>query len=652
MEKKEVDLPRYYLKIFLQYKYVILISIILFSSIGFAFYKYEVPLYRSISHLTIGRETVGTSLDISNIQRAGEITTIATSYPIISQAISKLNITQYPVKKGLVEKLFSEEKEEYLDIRELTYYYISNTNVKSDRNNIITISVLSQYPEVARDLSNELGNLLIEQNAREKNTKIQASIGYIDSQLTSLKQLIQQNRKGKEENEASANYNEIMNLERKIETDQNTLALFLREQEHLRSSIDLSNESEEKSQYQTKMDYVKSRIEELMRAIDDDKARLNVVDKTEFYKAKDLEFAISTNEGIYINLIGEKQRIVLASLIESKDLRFLSRAFTPIRPDKVRGRLFILAFFGMGLVVAFGVIQLSEILNRRFKSVDDVEEKMELKVIGSVPKITKEDEVKLMNPQAHPKSRVVEAYRTLATNIKFAARGKKIKSIFFSSDKPETGKSYTIANLSSIMADSGNKILMVDVDLRRPKLHRIFNIARKPGLTDLLSGKAKLSKVLTKIKKNLYLIPSGSLSYNPQSIVESEAMKKLIKQLASKHKFVFYDSLPITAFSDAAILASETDASVLVINQKKSRKDTLELAKSMLDEINSPILGIVVNKIKLSSMKYQPYYYYYSPEKKPQQSFLSKFSGHKKSFPHKEAKSSFIEKLKKKHAKK
>ena len=203
MEKKEVDLPSYYLKVILRYKYIIILSIVLFSSLGFAFYKYEVPLYRSTGHLIMGRETVGTTFDISNVQRTEEITTLAKSYPIMSQVIGKLNITQYPVKKGLVEKLFSEKQEEYLDIREMTYYYLSNTNVKASRgSSIITISVLSQYPEVARDMTNEIGNLLIEQNARTKNEKIQASIGYIDNQLTSLKQLIQKNREDKEANQA------------------------------------------------------------------------------------------------------------------------------------------------------------------------------------------------------------------------------------------------------------------------------------------------------------------------------------------------------------------------------------------------------------------------------------------------------------------
>jgi len=617
MPEKEVDIAEY-LKLFLRYKYLILATLIVFASIGFLFYKYEVPVYTSTAYLELGVETVAKSYDIGNVQEVSTITTMATSYPFVYRVASNLELSNYPIKLTILEKLFSTQSLRYLNSSELVYYYMDNIRVsqRGGTRNIIEITATSQDRKLAADIANEVGRLVIEDNIKEKEQLLQKSTDFIDKQLDSLAELMQTNRREIEQIELSPTYSEVVKIKDKLTWDQSTLTLFLRERENLMATLALDIASSElKTANEEKLDYVQKRIAELEITIEDAKKRLTAIDKTDFYKLQNLQFAVDTDAKIYQDLISQKQQIVLADLINTKNVRFLSRAYQPIYADKTKGLITILVFIAMGALFAFGAIQLLEIMSRRFKSSKDVEETLGLKVIGNIPVLSKEDEFKLITPKQHPRSSIVEAYRTLATNIKFATKSKHIKSIAFTSDKAKTGKSYTAVNLGVVMADTGDKILLVDVDLRRPNLHKMFKLERKPGLTDVLAGKSSLKDALHKVRDNLYILPAGSLNYNPQNIIESDAMKKFIKDVKGLYDYIFFDSIPLTTFSESVILASETDASLLVMDERRSEKDTMEFAKERLEDAGSNILGISINRTKRRYAKYYYQYYYHYHEK-------------------------------------
>lgn len=627
MAEKEVNLSEY-LSLFWRYKYLILITTILFSSMGVVLFKYEVPVYTSKANLVLGSETLGTGFEIGSVLKLSSIVPMAKSYSTMATVVERLELEKKPIQKGLLESMFlTQNTTEYLEFRELIFYYLNNINVKASGRDIVVISATSQDPKITAAIANEIGKIIIEENLKIKNEKVQKSVAYIDSQIKSLTDIINSVRLQKEETEASSTYSETMNLMERIDRNEIALNSYRQERDRVQIVLDLSKfsspdtEAEEIAkdrlveENEDKLAYVNSRIAAVESELEEDKKKWRDLDKADYYKAQDLEFAIATNENLYLNLLSERQRIGLAATIESRDINFLSRAYVPLYTDKTRGIVFIIIFFGIGLGASFGLIQVKELLNKRFKSSTDVEQSMDLKVIGNLPIIKKEEEYKLANPKGHPKSNIVESYRTLATNIKFATKGKNIKSIVFTSDKPGTGKSMTLANLGMVMADSGAKILVVDVDLRRPNMHKIFNKPRKPGLTELLSGKATLSQVLVKIRPHLYMIPAGSISLNPQSVIESKQMKKLIDKLAGHYDFVLYDSIPLTSFSDVALLASITDASVLVMDEKKSERSTMKLSKERLEDVNSNILGITINRSRKGFSKYHyKYYRYYSSE--------------------------------------
>ena len=633
MVEKEVTISEY-ISLLWRYKYLIILCLLIFTSLGFLFYQHEVPEYTAKSYLEISKRSIGTTSDIGTVQKVDSIITIVNGYAFMAQIAKNLELEKYPLQQGLSEKvkdwikvnILKRKPTDNKDIREIIFYYMDNVRAKAQsRGTIIEITATSQYPNQAAQIANAVAQAIIEREGSEKDVVIQKSLGYINTELNSVSTLLKGQRRDKEEAEASFSYNELERLDSAIIDNQNLLSLYFRESEKLRTEIalDYNRTEDEKVQDDVREAYYETRVEELTKQINEDKAQFQKINRTTKYQVNDLKFAIGTNEKIYQNLIAQKQQILLADLVDSISIQMIRRAFTPPRPDSTKGILIIMVFATVGIAVSFGLIQLNEMLNKKFKTVEDIEESLNLNIMGNVPVISKKEEAKLINPRTHPKSNITEAYRTLATNIKFSAKGKNIKSIIFYSDKPSTGKSYTVANLAIIMGEAKNKVLIIDADLRRPNMHKIFNEARKPGLTDLLAGKSSLKDVTKKIDNHIHLIPSGSLSFNPQSVLESKAMKKFMEKIRHSYDFILIDSIPATTFSDVRILAAQSDASIIVMDEKQSERVTLEDTRDKLDQIGSNILGVVINRVK-SRYETHNYGYYYQPDKTLKTSIFKK----------------------------
>jgi capsular exopolysaccharide synthesis family protein len=172
------------------------------------------------------------------------------------------------------------------------------------------------------------------------------------------------------------------------------------------------------------------------------------------------------------------------------------------------------------------------------------------------------------------------------------------------------GKSTTIFNLATIFAQQGSRVLIVDSDLRRPSLHKLFNVTNSLGLTNYLLKQNKLEEVVqTTAGPSLDFLPSGKLPSSSMGILNSVAMRAFIEEAKSRYDFVFFDSPPIMGVSDAAILASEVDFAVLVVQYRKYPQQMTLRAKQMVEKVGGRLLGVVLNNINISQ---DSYYYYYS----------------------------------------
>lgn len=204
-----------------------------------------------------------------------------------------------------------------------------------------------------------------------------------------------------------------------------------------------------------------------------------------------------------------------------------------------------------------------------------------------------------------PKSPISEAYRTLRTNIQFSQLDKPTRTIMVTSTTPEEGKSTTLANLAITFAQDGHKAILVDCDLRRPNIHRLFGLPNTDGLTSLA-----LNEKLTKLPlqetsvPNLRILTSGPLPPNPSELLGSARMDQIIASLKEEADYVLFDSPPIIAVTDAAVLGRKVDGVLLVVRAGKTKREHAAKAKLLLEKVNANILGVVLNNVKFESSLY------------------------------------------------
>jgi capsular exopolysaccharide synthesis family protein len=207
-------------------------------------------------------------------------------------------------------------------------------------------------------------------------------------------------------------------------------------------------------------------------------------------------------------------------------------------------------------------------------------------------------------------SKNAEAYRVLRTNILFSRKDEKPNSVVVVSAGAGEGKSTTSVNLATVFAQAGSRVLIVDSDLRRPTLHKIFKVTNKLGLTNYLLQQNTLAEIVqTSPVPNLDFMASGKLPNSSMGILGSAKMKEMIAELKQRYDFIFFDSPPILGVSDASVLASEVDLVIQVIQYRRYPQPMTIRAKQMIEKVGGHLVGIVLNNINMSQ---DEGYYYYS----------------------------------------
>lgn len=217
-----------------------------------------------------------------------------------------------------------------------------------------------------------------------------------------------------------------------------------------------------------------------------------------------------------------------------------------------------------------------------------------------------------------PKSPVVEAYRTLRTNLQFANVDKPLTRVLITSPGPGEGKSTIAANLAYVMAQSGQRVIVVSVDLRKPTLHKYFGLPNQHGVTNILAGQTSIDDCLQGTDtENLRLLASGPTPPNPAELLGSAQMRSLVDELQKRADFIIYDAPPVIAVTDAAVLAPLMDGVLLVINAGTVPRELAIRSKEQLEKVGAKVLGTVLNRVDVASgYGYYYYYYYYTEEPK------------------------------------
>ncbi|MBC7795769.1 MAG: polysaccharide biosynthesis tyrosine autokinase, partial [Pyrinomonadaceae bacterium] len=305
---------------------------------------------------------------------------------------------------------------------------------------------------------------------------------------------------------------------------------------------------------------------------------------------------------------------------------------TPVAPARVTS---VVAAFALSLAFGCGLALFLEYLDDTVRSPADVEKILRLPSLAVIPTVDSMPRRNLLlagkNGEGNDRSELLisndsrsalaEAYRQLRTSVLLSTAGQAPKSLLVTSSVPSEGKTTTAVNTAISLAQTGAKVLLVDADMRRPRLHAIFSISNDAGLSSILSSQMTDAEVLNTIQQdaatNLYLLPSGAVPPNPAELIGSEQMTRMLNLMEENFAHVVIDSPPISSFTDGVLIASMVSGVLLVVHAGKSSRQIIRRSKQLLQDVGAKIFGIVLNNVNVKAngngYYYQSYYNsYYS----------------------------------------
>ena len=349
------------------------------------------------------------------------------------------------------------------------------------------------------------------------------------------------------------------------------------------------------------------------------------------------------NEKLYVLLNEKYEEARITEAGKSAGVQIVDTAKPPLYPVRPKKKLNILLGIMFGFALGVGIAFFLEFLDHTVKTGEDLE-RLRLTVLGTIPVVHTDQIIRRLKKEGRefsdadlhrveaklitrfsPKSPVREAYRSLRTNIQFADIDKPKRVILMTSSASKEGKSTTAVNLAITLAQMGSKVLLVDSDLRRPAVHNFFGMEKTYGLTNLLIGSLAFDDVIKRTEiEHLDVITAGDIPPNPSELVSSEAMRKFIVEARSRYDHVLLDSPPVIAVTDAAVLATRVDGTILVVSSGYVNKKEVMRAVSLLRNVKGSILGVVLNALDIKKMfgsyyyyfHYYQYYYYYGSDPK------------------------------------
>lgn len=379
-----------------------------------------------------------------------------------------------------------------------------------------------------------------------------------------------------------------------------------------------------KSEYESSL-----RKESLLRiAFEEQKAKaMDMKQKAIQYNI--LKREADTNKELYRGLLQRMKEAGVSAGITASNIQVIDRAEMPTRPFKPNKQLNLILAAVVGLFLGVGLAFFFEHLDNTVKTPEDVEGLISLPSFGMVPEISygkrnglqpgKFHRVELVTFD-HPKSMLSEAFRSIRTSILLSFSGKPPKTMVISSPNPAEGKTTTVTNTAIALCQTGARVIIIDADMRKPKIEKILGKENGVGLSNFLSGNTGLELIIKKSEiPNLCYIPSGPIPPNPSELLGSNLFKNMIQALAERFDHMLIDSPPLLGFADSTILSTVADGVIVVVVGGKTPRETLLRTKELLLQVNARILGVVINRVDIRrggyGSYYNRYYYYYGKEK-------------------------------------
>ncbi|MEJ5306498.1 MAG: polysaccharide biosynthesis tyrosine autokinase [Ignavibacteria bacterium] len=332
-----------------------------------------------------------------------------------------------------------------------------------------------------------------------------------------------------------------------------------------------------------------------------------------------------SNEKLYLLIEEKYQEAVISEKSIPSNVQVIDAAIIPIQPSKPNRMLIVIVGLVIGLGLAVGYVVIRKYFDHTIRTPEDVKNRG-ANVLSWIPDASEFEEsfdeeheiIVISRPDSIP----TEAFLSAKMKLQFSKLlDRKIKTVLVTSPTPKDGKTFVCGNLAATFATTNNKVLAIDLDLRKPRLHRIFKVERANGITDYLFKTVNAIEDIIKptFVNNLDIVTSGTIAPNPAEIVSSEALRKFIEKAKEMYDIVIIDSPPTIAVSDAGVISSFVDATVLVASVNQTRLDLLEESINILKTVGASFVGVILNKFNMTNgygYYYKYYYYYYGAEGK------------------------------------
>ena len=328
-----------------------------------------------------------------------------------------------------------------------------------------------------------------------------------------------------------------------------------------------------------------------------------------------LEREKSAAESMYQILEQKYQEALINEQSTIGNVLIMNTAEVPVRPAEPNRGMIIFMGLILGFGSAFSFVYFRDYLDRRVKSPEDIE-KLNINILGWIPKIPglKGKKPKSSEFIAARESNTInsEAFKTLRTRIQFSRIHKSTQSILITSSAPGEGKTMTSANLAASFAQANKKTVIIDCDLRKPRIHSFFNVREYPGLTNYFFGRAKFDEIVRRSEvENLDYITAGVIPPNPSEIIGSPEMQEFVEKLKETYDKIILDAPPIMSVSDAEVLSRIVDASILVVSADSTEIDWVLDSTDLLKHEHDSFIGVILNNFNYKS-GYHSYYKYHS----------------------------------------
>lgn len=474
---------------------------------------------------------------------------------------------------------------------------------------VLRASLQGADPELASHILNEIGQLYVRQNVERKAAEAEKSIAFLNTQLPDLKKQLEA---------SEGKFNQFRSTQGTFDLNEEAQT-FLKQTVDLQVKVlELQNKRKELATRFTAqhpsmqaLDGQITALQQQIGALEGRAKKFPAVEQDLLRLTRDVKVS---NE-LYTNLLNSFQQLRLVKEGKVGNVRIVDTAVAPERPVKPQRGL-VLALSGvLGLLGGLGLAFVRNSLRAGIKSAEQIEQELGLNVFATVPKSAMQPaldlDAKAKKPGTHllatvkPDDAAIESLRSLTTSLKFAMLDAANRIVLVSGPTPGIGKSFTSANFAAVLAAAGQRVLLVDADLRKGHIHQFFGLERGAGFSELVAGSHSLAQVMqSQVAPNLDFISTGALPPNPAELLMSPSTAALLKSLEAEYDIVLIDTPPVLAVADTAVIAPQAGTVFLVARAEQSTLGELQESIKRLAQAGVQVKGGIFNGLDLSKRRY------------------------------------------------